>query len=116
MAHPFEIALFKAFNAGFLGLDEGGELLDRLLSPFGGFEPIVDVLSDRPIKLNQFLVGVSHDAILNRFDQRQDFGELGLEAIGHGDVAFGIVQKGESMIWNYHQRLMWEPKAFPTLN
>ncbi len=55
----------------------------RLLAPFGGFEPIADVLPDRPIKLDQFLVGGGNDAALRGFDQRQDFGELGLESIGH---------------------------------
>jgi hypothetical protein len=78
LAHPFQVALFKAFDAGFLGLDEGGKLLDRLLAPFGGFEPIADVLPDRPVELDQFLVGGGDDATLRGFDQRQDFGELGL--------------------------------------
>jgi hypothetical protein len=63
----------------------------RLLAPFGGFEPIADVLTDglrptgghRPIKLDQFLVGGGNDAALHGFDQRQDFGELGLQFICH---------------------------------
>jgi hypothetical protein len=63
----------------------------RLLAPFGGFEPIADVLPDglrptgghRPVELDQFLVGGGDDATLRGLDQRQDFGELGLESIGH---------------------------------
>jgi hypothetical protein len=84
LAHSLQVALLKPFDARFLGLDEGGELLDRLLAPFGGFEPTADVLSDRPVELDQFLVGGGNDPILSGFDQRQDFGELGLESIGHG--------------------------------
>jgi hypothetical protein len=103
LAHPFQVALFKAFDAGFLGLDEGGKLLDRLLAPFGGFEPIADVLPDglrptgghRPVKLNQFLVGCSDDTILRGFNQRQDCGELGLESIGHG--WFIVRSSGQSL-------------------
>jgi hypothetical protein len=83
LAHSFQVAPFKAFDAGFLGLDEGGELLDRLLAPFGGFYAIADVLPDGPIELDQFLVGGGDDATLRSFNQRQDCGELGLESIGH---------------------------------
>jgi hypothetical protein len=83
LTHSVEAPPFKAFDAGFLGLDEGGKLLDRLLAPFGGFYAIADVLPDRPVELDQFLVGGGNDTALRGFDQRQDFGELGLESIGH---------------------------------
>ncbi len=53
----------------------------RLLAPFRGFEPIADVLPDLPVELDQFLVGGGNDSILRGLDQRQDFGELGLEFI-----------------------------------
>ncbi len=103
LAHSLQVAPFKAFDAGFLGLDEGGKLLDRLLAPFGGFEPIADVLTDglrptggnRPVELDQFLVGGGNDAALRGLDQRQDFGELGLESIGHG--WFRIRSSGQSL-------------------
>jgi hypothetical protein len=55
----------------------------RLLAPFGGFEPIADVLTDRPVELDQFLVGGGNDATLRGLDQRQNFGELGLQFICH---------------------------------
>ena len=67
-----------------MGLDEDGKLFDRFLSPCGGVELLADVPTDRPIQLDQFLVGVGDDAILGSFDQGQNFCELGLEAIGHG--------------------------------
>jgi hypothetical protein len=84
-------------------LDEGGKLLDRLLAPFGGFEPIADVLPDRPVELDQFLVGGGNDTALRGFDQRQDFGELGLESIGHELFATIAVMlgKGRSSIRNF---------------
>jgi hypothetical protein len=83
LTHSLQVALFKAFDAGFLGLDEGGELCDRLLAPFGGLKAIADVLADRPVKLNQLLIGGGDDTVLRSLDQRQNFGELGLEVICH---------------------------------
>jgi hypothetical protein len=55
----------------------------RLLAPFGVFGLIADVLPDRPIKLDQFLVGGGNDATLRGLGQRQNFGELGLQFICH---------------------------------
>jgi hypothetical protein len=51
--------------------------------PFGGLEAIADVSADQPVKLIQLLIGGGNGAVLRSLDQRQNFGELGLEVICH---------------------------------
>jgi hypothetical protein len=74
LAHPFQIALLKAFDAGFFGLNEVGELLDSFLPPFSGLQSIVDVLANALIQLDQLLVAGGDDIVLGVLDQAKDFG------------------------------------------
>jgi hypothetical protein len=84
LAHPVEVSPFKPFDTWFLDLDEIGKLFNGLLAPFVAGEAIADVLTNRPVELDQFLVGGGDDAVLGGLDQGQDFGELGLEIGCHG--------------------------------
>lgn len=68
LAHSFQVAPFKAFDAGLLGLNEGGELFDRFLAPFSSFETLADVLTDMLVEFDQFLVGGGEDFLLGGLD------------------------------------------------
>jgi hypothetical protein len=78
LAHPFQIAPFKTFDAGFFSLNEVGELLDSFFAPVRGLQSIVDVLANAPIQLDQLLVTGDDDVVLGVFNEVKNLDELRL--------------------------------------